>query len=140
MEDTYIIKTAFKMGENDEKYGQTWYCTVEELQVPVMLNLLNGDLQELDKITPETQEIQKFKSGKNAGKEYRRFKKVKITQGTPRAAAPAGNSDLEERVRKLEAVVFPSGEEETQNTPVSDDKAPPLSDEDAPINLDDIPF
>ena len=139
MEDSYVIKTAFKMGENDEKYGQTWYCTVEELQVPVMLNLLNGDLQELDKITPETQEIQKFKSGKNAGKEYRRFKKVKITQGTPRAAAPA-SSDIEERLRKLEAVVFPSGEEEVPNTPAPVEKAPPLTNEDAPINLDDIPF
>lgn len=134
--EKYVIKTAFKMGEADPKYGQTWYCTVEEVPVPIMFNLMSGSVQELDRISFETQELHKFKSGKNQGKEYRRLKKVKVEEHAPRLVEPANNSSIEERLKKLEEAVF--GKEEVENR--NDDSAQSETDDDEQINLDDIPF
>lgn len=116
--DKYIIKTAFAMGEPHETYGQSWYATVEELQVPVMFNLMGGtQVQEMDRITFDEQTVEKFKSGKNVGKEYRRLKKVKVEEGAPRivhedtAKASLVPTDLEARVKALEDKVFGNGED-----------------------------
>lgn len=134
MEDKFVIKTAFRLGEEDPKYGQTWYCTVEEMDFPVMFNLMSGSVQELDRISFEAQEIKKFKSGKNAGKEYRRLKKVKVEEHAPRNEEP--KSSIEERLQKLEKVVF--GEPEDRNDDSAKDES--KLDDDEEINLDDIPF
>lgn len=129
MENSFTVKTAFKMGEYDEKYGQTWYCTVEEIGQPVMFNLMDKEqtVQEVDKITFEEQLVQTFKSGKNQGKEYRRLKKVKVLEGAPRLIdnSPPKTS-LEERVAKLEAAVFGEGDEDTSE---QDEFAEPTDDD-----------
>lgn len=136
--DEFSIKTAFKMGEPHEQYGQTWYATVEEMQYPVMFNLMQGSVQAGDKVAYETQEINKFKSGKNMGKEYRRLKKVKVLEGGPREITPESvaknqsNADLEARVKKLEDTVFA--------TPVDPSLDRIMEVEDEEINLNDIPF
>lgn len=140
--DKYIISSAFAMGEPHDTYGQTWYAKVEEMQYPVMFNLMSGTVQEGDRITFEEQTVQTFKSGKSAGKEYRRLKKVKVEEGAPRVvtadtierhmAEDQKNNDLEARVKALEDKVFgvklPSGDRVI--TEISDD----------PIDLSEIPF
>ena len=134
--EKYVIKTAFKMGEADPKYGQTWYCTVEEVPVPVMFNLMSGSVQELDRVSFEKQELCKFKSGKNVGKEYRRLKKVKVEEHAPRLDEPTNDSSIEERLRKLEEAVF--GEPEDRNDDSAKNEA--ILDDDDPITPEDIPF
>ena len=111
MNNKYIIKSAFAMGEPHDTYGQSWYATVEDIQYPVMFNLMGDQtVQEGDRIAFEEQTVQTFKTGKNAGKEYRRLKKVKVEEGAPRIVqAPKPASDLEARVKKLEDVVFGNG-------------------------------
>lgn len=131
--DKYIISSAFAMGEPHDTYGQTWYAKVEEMQYPVMFNLMSGTVQEGDRITFEEQTVERFKSGKSAGKEYRRLKKVKVEEGAPRIVeAPKESNDLEARVKALEDKVFgvklPSGDHVV--TEISDD----------PIDLSTIPF
>lgn len=118
--DKYTIKTAFKMGEAHDTYGQTWYTTVEEMQYPVMFNLMgDATVQEGDRVTYEEQTVERFKSGKNAGKEYRRIKKVKVEEGAPRIVeSPAPKSDLEARVKALEDKVF--GTNPTKDTVVTE--------------------
>jgi hypothetical protein len=118
--EKYTIKSAFKMGEMHDTYGQSWYATVEELQCPVMFNLLSDQqVQEMDRVSFETQTVEKFKSGKNAGKEYRRLKKVKVEEGLPRIVTPDTvkesmvSTDIEARVVKLEEAVF--GNKESEN-------------------------
>lgn len=136
-EAKFTIKTAFAMGERDEKYGQTWYATVVEMQYPVMFNLMEGSVQEGDEVTYETQEINRFKSGKNQGKEYRRLKKVKVRETSPRMVTQetiienTELADLKERVAKLEEAVF---------TKSGDIKDTVVEDVPEDINLDDIPF
>lgn len=139
--EKYVITTAFKMNKNDPKYGQTWYCTVEEVPMPIMFNLMSGSVQELDRISFETQELHKFKSGKNQGKEYRRLKKVKVEEHAPRfVEETAPNTTVlttEERLKKLEEAVFgkeKSPEPELQEATIDNEP------DDEPINLDDIPF
>lgn len=122
--DKYIIKTAFKMGEPHDTYGQSWYATIEELSVPVMFNLM-GDtqVQEMDRITFEEQTVEHFKSGKNVGKEYRRLKKVKVEEGAPRVVtedvskASLVPTDLEARVKALEDKVFGDGSDPFADLP-----------------------
>lgn len=140
--EQFTIKTAFALGERDEKYGQSWYATVQEMTFPIMFNLMEGSVQELDKITFETQEISKFKSGKNAGKEYRRLKKVKVVEGASRMIEPEKPaqqsevlSDILKRLTALENKVFGSDTEEIQGSTSSD-----MWDEQKPIDLNDIPF
>lgn len=150
--EQFTIKTAFAMGEPHEQYGQSWYATVQEMAFPVMFNLMSGSVQEMDKITFETQEISKFKSGKNVGKEYRRLKKVRVLEGAPRMIQPNSKaaeqpsevlSDILKRLVALEDKVF-GGDVEDRN----DDSAKSETqlddvvdyDEQEPINLDSIPF
>lgn len=111
MNNKYIIKSAFAMGEPHDTYGQSWYATVEDIQYPVMFNLMSGTVQEGDRITFEEQTVQTFKSGKNAGKEYRRLKKVKVEEGAPRLVHEESliPTDLEARVKALEDKVFGNG-------------------------------
>jgi len=121
--DKYIIKTAFAMGEPHETYGQSWLCRVEELQCPVMFNLMGGEqVQEMDRITFQEQTVEKFKSGKNAGKEYRRLKKVKVEEGAPRLVHEESliPTDLEARVKKLEEAVFGNGTNPIKDNVVTD--------------------
>jgi hypothetical protein len=118
MENKYTIKTAFRFDPKPEDdvatYGYRWYCTVEEMQYPVMFNLKGEDttVQELDRITYDEQKVGRFKSGKNAGKEYRQLTKVKVEEGAPRIVqedtfeASLVPTDLEARVKKLEDKVF----------------------------------
>ncbi len=108
--DKYNIKSAFAMGEPHDTYGQSWYATVEEMAFPVMFNLMGGTtVQEGDRITYQEQTVEHFKSGKNAGKEYRRLKKVKVEEGAPRIVtedtvkASLIPTDLEARVNDHEA-------------------------------------
>lgn len=114
--DKYTIKTAFKMGEPHDTYGQSWYTTVEEIQCPVMFNLMGGQqVQEMDRVTFDEQTVEKFKSGKNVGKEYRRLKKVKVQESAPRIVTEDSfkeslvPTDLESRVKALEDKVFGNG-------------------------------
>lgn len=113
--DKYTIKTAFAMGEPHDTYGQTWYATVEEMQFPVMFNLMGGQtVQEQDRITCDEQTVERFKSGKNAGKEYRRLKKVKVEEALARLVREDTTesqipTDLEARVKALEDKVFGDG-------------------------------
>lgn len=121
--DKYIIKTAFAMGEPHDTYGQSWYATVEELQCPVMFNLMGGEqVQEMDRITFQEQTVEKFKSGKNAGKEYRRLKKVKVEEGAPRIVHEDSliPTDLEARVKALEDKVFGDGTNPIKDNVVTD--------------------
>lgn len=123
--DKYIIKTAFAMGEPHDTYGQSWYATVEELQCPVMFNLMGGEqVQEMDRITFQEQTVEKFKSGKNAGKEYRRLKKVKVEEGAPRIVQVHEESliptDLEARVKALEDKVFGNGTNPIKDNDIDD--------------------
>ena len=99
---------------------------------------MSGSVQELDRISFETQELHKFKSGKNQGKEYRRLKKVKVEEHAPRLVEPTNNSSIEERLNKLEEAVF--GKEEVEDRNDDSAKQETLLDDDEPINLDDIPF
>lgn len=141
MEDKFTIKSAFAMGQPDPKYGQTWYATVLEMDYPVMFNLMSGSVQEGDEVTYETQEINKFKSGKNQGKEYRRLKKVKVRETNPREVTVEAveTNALEERVAKLEAAVFGAKEDKIRETAQEvKDEVAEVGDE--PISLDDIPF
>lgn len=145
MEDNkFTIKTAFAMGERDEKYGQTWYATVEEMQFPVMFNLMEGSVQEGDQITFEEQSVQRFKSGKNQGKEYRRLKKVRVRETNPREVTTeqVGEntrlSELEERVTKIEQHLFTGLKNDRGDDSGKDEVINDVSDE--AIDLSDIPF
>lgn len=131
--DKYTIKSAFAMGEPDDTYGQTWYSTVEEMQYPVMFNLLSGSVQEGDRVTFGEQTVQTFKTGKNAGKEYRRLKKVKVEEGAPRIVQePKPSSDLEMRVKALEDKVFGDG-----TNPIKDNVVTEIDDN---FDMSQIPF
>lgn len=136
--DSFTIKSAFAMGDPDPKYGQAWYTTVEEMDFPVMFNLMSGSVQELDKVTFETQEINRFKSGKNAGEEYRRLRKVKVIEASPRMVTPdkpQGNEVISDILKRLSAL------EETVERLSGKPKEDVIADvDDEPINLDDIPF
>jgi hypothetical protein len=145
--ETFVIKTAFRFdakdGDDTDQYGFTWYATVEEVDVPVMFNLKEEfTAQVLDKVSFETQEIHKFKSGKNEGKEYRRLKSVRIEQATPRDAPARKPSptagynmvDFENRIAKIEAKVF--GKDQPTKEPLPED----TTDYDKPIDLSSIPF
>lgn len=122
--DKYNIKSAFAMGEPHDTYGQSWYANVEEMAFPVMFNLMGGTtVQEGDRITYQEQTVEHFKTGKNAGKEYRRLKKVKVEEGLPRMAtedtakASLVPTDLEARVKALEDKVFGDGSDPFADMP-----------------------
>jgi hypothetical protein len=64
-----------KLGEYDEKYGQRWWCNVEEMEYPVMFNTMEREAIDLeDKIEAEEQAMKKSAKGI----EYYGLKKVKI--------------------------------------------------------------
>lgn len=135
------------MGDPHETYGATWYATVEEMQYPIMFNLLSGSAQEGDKITFETQEIQKFKSGKNMGKEYRRLKKVRIKESSPREVTKEAIQDnealakLAKRVERLEHKIFGEAEDRNDDSAKHETKLDEVADYNGEeINLNDIPF
>lgn len=123
------ISKVSKLGENDPKYGQTYWAEVDEQNEPVMFNLMTGSVQEGDVVTAE--EVLLKTSSK--GNDYHRLKKVKVQETNPRQvnttdiAKPQGEviDDILKRLAKLEDAVFPE-EVEDRN--------------DDPINLDDIPF
>lgn len=120
MEKQFTIKRVNPLGDRDPKYGQTFWAEVDEQIQPVMFNLINGSVQDGDRIT--TTEVVLKTSGK--GTEYHRLKKVTVQPGTNQPQS----ADLESRVYALEQAVFEGKE------------VKPKVEEEATINLDDIPF
>lgn len=122
----YTVKSSFKLGEYDQQYGQRWYCQIEEASMPVMFNTMSEDeVNPDDRLTAETVELRKFKSGKNEGKDYYQLKKVTIEKGkTSQVSAELAQESandlkqLEQRVKKLEDFVY---NQEVAPTEVSDE-------------------
>lgn len=136
----FVVKKASALGDKDPKYGQSYWCEVEEQIQPVMFNLMEGSVQEGDRITAE--EILLKTSSK--GTEYHRLKKVKVEEASPRMVTPQAVSDndglakLEERVAKIEQHLFKELKNDTGDDSGKDEVVTDIGDE--PFNLDDIPF
>lgn len=118
----YTITSSFPLGDKDPKYGQTWLCSVEEMGQKVMFNTLSDNTVNMgDRITFETEELAKFKTGKNEGKEYRRLRKVKIQEGS---VSQTETATMEARVAKLEEAVFGDNNEKEEEEQEMDEEIP----------------
>lgn len=84
---SYTFSTDPKpMGEYDQKFGQTFWANVNEMDMPVMFNSQERFIDLEDKIEAEEQVMKKSAKGT----EYYRLKKVKVNKayGNKSAAQP----------------------------------------------------
>lgn len=83
---TYTFaKDPFKMGDYDPKYGQAWWCEVNEHLQPVKFNIMSKrDLDIEDSIVAEerVEKQTQAKPGKPS-KDYFQLRKVKVTEAYP---------------------------------------------------------
>lgn len=127
------ITSAFKLGEKDEQYGQTWLCSVKESKSQVMFNLMSDkDVREDDRITWEEQSTQTFKTGKRAGEEYQRLKKVRVESANPQQSMIAEPDD---RIGDILGLI-----KEIHRQVVPTDELPTDEEVDEEVDLSDIPF
>lgn len=133
MDKTYTTIKISPLGDKDPKYGQTYYGTVEEAQMPVMFNLMNP--VDFEEGMPFTSEEYTVKTSK-AGKDYMRLKKVKVLTGAKPLAtvAPVKDTLLEQIFNNTQEILAILKAE----TKVADRVIEDIGDE--PVNLDDIPF
>ena len=97
MKDFKIAK-ASKLGDYDQKYGQVFWCEVQEQLEPVKFNLMEGDVRPGDLVTCE--EVMLKTSTK--GIDYHQLKKVKIAgAGVPRENTAAPSDSKLEQVLEL---------------------------------------
>lgn len=72
----YKLTKVNKMGENDPKYGATYWANVEGGDLPVMFNSSASYVPDGATITAEEQEVKVSAKGTN----YLRLKKVKLAE------------------------------------------------------------
>jgi hypothetical protein len=144
----YTAKKIGPIGDNDPKYGQKYWGTVEEAQMEVSFNLMNPvDISEGAKLDFEEKMIRETKgSEEKPPREYMFLKKVKVSGAGPQTSIPtsSGPSRLPKMTYDLvkqnnELLKKLVGEESEQpEDSKKEEKVAELDDE--PINLDDIPF
>ena len=76
---TFTLKDPKKMGDNDPKYGQSYWAYTHESQLPVKFNLMEGTVSDGQKITCE--EAATKTSSK--GTDYQQLRKVKPVGSDP---------------------------------------------------------
>jgi hypothetical protein len=76
---TFTLKDPKKMGDNDPKYGQSYWAYTHESQLPVKFNLMEGSVSDGQKITCE--EAATKTSSK--GTDYQQLRKVKPVGSDP---------------------------------------------------------
>lgn len=156
----FIVDEISKLGDFDQKYGQSYWGKVSEEDVPIMFNSME-DLE----ITPDTPIIhitaeERVEKQSAKGNNYYRLKKVKVVGGvsahndpttappTPRGANPnVGYIDqileriiqLNDKVDTLTAMITDTdGFGLAQPSQLQDPIVEDIPDE--PLDLDDIPF
>lgn len=144
---TYTLKNPKELGENDPKYGQTYWSYTHDSGTPVMFNLMDGQVGDGSVINAETVELKQSAKGT----EYHRLKKVRVSGQQAITATKATDSEL--MLKKLDEILellkhAPEGEPASLAQRWYKTTAKPEVEEDVvitdigdePINLDDIPF
>jgi len=150
MNKEYTLKSVRPLGDNDPKFGQTYWADTHDQLEPVMFNLLNGSVGEGARITAETVELKTSAKGTR----YHRLKKIKVLGGSQASQTPAVANDtgktleliLEntQKILKLVDKSQPTLSESWKQT--TDQSLTPVPDVvvedigDGPIDLSDIPF
>lgn len=149
---TYTLKNPKALGDADPKYGQTYWSYTHDQDVPVMFNLMNGEVGDWSVITAEEAVLKTS----TKGTDYHRLKKVTVSGQNPAAqsaVAPAGNDLILQKLDEILAILKPSGYEkakEVRSSLPAKDKVVELDDKpmtedsfelgDEPVDLSDIPF
>ena len=154
----FTLKEPRKLGERDEKYGQSYWAFTHESQLPVKFNLMEGEVSDGQKITCE--EATTRTSSK--GKDYQQLKKVR-PQGAQTEAkwqprdndairaqwaigqamthfAPKENVKLNDVETLAKALFGMVDRVKTGEQVVEPDEDTVYDTDDEPINLDNIPF
>lgn len=115
------IKSANKLGDPHEKYGQSWWGYAEEIGLPIMFNLISDEVNPADKIAYEESETKDGKKGK-----FMRLKKTKVVGRGQQSKTQEkiADNDLMKMVREIHAAVVVGTQE----------------DDDEEVVLGDIPF
>lgn len=143
MEEKLTVKSSFPLGDYDKQYGQTWLCQVDEQAHQVMFNTMDkNSVNTGDRLSYEEETVQHFKTGKNAGKEYRRLKKVTIEPGAISKTEQSQPNGVEQAVVELSARVVALEEKvkKLANEPDKDEVALDDIDLDEEVDLSAIPF
>lgn len=159
----FTLKNPKKMGERDEKYGQSYWSYTHESQMPVKFNLMQGDVFDDQKIQCEEYSVKKSQKGTD----YQQLKKVRVV-GAPTSSPtttkkewqPRDDSAIKaqwsigqavsvygDKVDEVEAFAKTLFEmvERVKKGKGAEGSPEPVDevhevDETVPINLDDIPF
>jgi hypothetical protein len=136
---TFTLKNPTQLGDKDPKYGQAYWSFTHDQELPVMFNLMEGDVGDGSVITAETVELKESKKGT----EYHRLKKVNVqSQGSITNAQPSQLDRIEAKLDQLLQGSDKSGYEKAKEVraalPVTDSIAEVDPDEE--IDLSDIPF
>lgn len=141
---TFTLKDPVPLGDKDPKYGQTYWSYTHDQDLPVMFNLMEGEVGDGTVVT--TEEWVNKQSAK--GTEYMRLKKVKVTgQQAITATHPTNNELVLQKLDEILALLqapktsgFDKAKavRETFSEPDKDVVIEDIGDE--PINIDDIPF
>lgn len=144
----YSLKSVRPLGDNDPKYGQTFWCETYDQPEPVMFNLVGENVGEGACVSAETVELKTSAKGTS----YHRLKKVKILPSRATSSREAALTPqlppndtkktleliLENTSLILEAVKPKSLGDTWRETTKPDNVVEDIGDE--PMNLDDIPF
>lgn len=84
----FTLSKVDKLGDADEKYGQTYWCETQEQLEPVMFNSMSQNISVGDSITAE----EVLLKTSNKGKEYHRLKKVKTVSDGSQATGASSNA------------------------------------------------
>lgn len=132
---TFTLKDVRKLGERDEKYGQSYWGYTHESQMPVKFNSMSDDVPGNAKISCEEYTVRKS----NKGTEYQQLRKVKIEGASTDAPAQSSNSQLD-RIEAMLVQLTGGAKKEAPVAETTTDEVHEDEDEEEPINLDDIPF
>lgn len=136
----WTLKDPKPMGDRDPKYGQTWWSYTHDGDMPLMFNLMEGEVGDGSVVSAE--EWVNKESAK--GTEYMRLRKVKI-QGSAKPVTKDDDKLLqltyENTVEILKFLKPPGSLKETWDKTVAKEEDTVVEDiGDEPMNLDGIPF
>lgn len=100
----FTLDKVTKLGDFDEKYGQTYWAETTEQLEPLKFNSLNQDIGTGDTITAE----ERLLKTSSKGTEYHQLRKVKIeTKGhTESPQTPqTGDSSIKQQLDRIESKI-----------------------------------
>lgn len=109
---TYTFnKEPLKLGDYDPKYGQAWWCEVNEHLEPVKFNVMSTDQIDLEDQIECDERLQKRTA---KGKDYYQLKKVKVhkaheqppVQASSQPQRPQVDNSQLDRIEKMLALVL----------------------------------